>query len=335
MNQPRFPWPAGTATGVGSLPGTDVREAVRIVLDQLPEFPHLPELPDRGVGADLVGRGAALLVELPVDLQPAGWRLVDRPGRDLRRARALLGEDLDALEELAAGWTGPLKIQAAGPWTLAATIERPRGGRAVADEGATRDIVASLAEGLAAHRDEVARRVPGAQVVVQLDEPSLPAVLRGGIGTASGWGHLPAVAPAVVEAGLRRVLDAVGGGIVHSCAPDVPIGLLRRAGATGVSLDAGLLTEADDEALGEAAEAGTALLLGVVPAVDAELSDVGATVAPVRRLWRRLGLAPERLGEIVVVTPACGLAGASPAHARAALTRAREAARAITDDPEG
>jgi hypothetical protein len=35
----------------------------------------------------------------------------------------------------------------------------------------------------------------------------------------------------------------------------------------------------------------------------------------------------------VVLTPACGLAGTSPAYARAALGRVREAARAIVDDP--
>jgi hypothetical protein len=81
-----FPWGAGSATGIGSLPGSDIREAVRVVFGELPDLPHLPELPARGPGADMIGRGAGLLVDMPVDLQPAGWRLVDRPGRDLRRA---------------------------------------------------------------------------------------------------------------------------------------------------------------------------------------------------------------------------------------------------------
>jgi hypothetical protein len=34
------------------------------------------------------------------------------------------------------------------------------------------------------------------------------------------------------------------------------------------------------------------------------------------------------------VTPACGLAGASPAAARAALARAREVARSLAEAPE-
>ena len=61
-------WPPGTASGVGSLPGTDPREAARLVLGELTDLPHLPELPARGPGADLLGRGATLLPELYVDL---------------------------------------------------------------------------------------------------------------------------------------------------------------------------------------------------------------------------------------------------------------------------
>ncbi|MCU1613125.1 MAG: Methionine synthase vitamin-B12 independent, partial [Frankiales bacterium] len=140
----------GPATGVGSLPGTDPAEALRVVLGELPEFPYLPELPDRGPGADLAGRSAALLVDLAVDLTPAGWRLVPRPGVDLRRAQEFLARDLDAVHDVAEAYVGPLKIQAAGPWTLAAALERTRGDRAVVDPGARRDLGQSLAEGIAA-----------------------------------------------------------------------------------------------------------------------------------------------------------------------------------------
>ena len=80
----------GWATGVGSLPGTDPREAAAVVAGELPDLPHLPELPGRGPGADMVGRTAArCCVDLHVDLQPSGWRLVDRPGMDERRARVV------------------------------------------------------------------------------------------------------------------------------------------------------------------------------------------------------------------------------------------------------
>src|SRR5215207_5395115 len=187
---PSRPWGAGSATGIGSLPGEDIREAVRLVLGELPELPHLPELPARGPGADVIGRTAALLVYLPVDLQPAGWRLVDRPGADMRRARALLGQDLDAAEELAGQHDGPYKLQVAGPWTLAAALELSRGERAVHDPGAVRDIVASLSEGVLTHLADARKRLPRARLLLQIDEPSLPAVLHGRVPTQSGYGTL-------------------------------------------------------------------------------------------------------------------------------------------------
>ncbi|MEV6086832.1 methionine synthase [Streptomyces parvulus] len=327
----------GPATGVGSLPGDDAREAVKTATGTFEDFPFLPELPARGPGADMIGRTAGMLVELYARVEPSGWRLGDRPGRDTKRARAWLGEDLDALEEFTQGYQGPLKVQAVGPWTLAAALEL-RGGEAVlSDPGACRDLAASLAEGLRLHLAEIRRRVPGARPVLQLDEPSLTAVLRGQVRSASGYRTHRAVDRQLVEAALREVAGAQSGGdpvVVHSCAPDVPFALLRRAGFAGISFDFSLLTERDDEAIGEAAESGTRLLAGVVPGTDAALSDPAGSVMGVRTLWRRLGLRPELLAEAVTVTPSCGLAGASPAYARRALAQCVRAARSLADNPE-
>ena len=159
------------------MPGTNPAEAMRVIAGELPDFPHLPELPDRGPGADLTGRTAALLVDMPVEVTPRGWRLAERPGRDLARARSMLSSDLDVLEEVLDGFRGPVKVQLCGPWTLAATLELPRTMNvAVADPGAVADLTASLAEGAAAFAADVAKRVPGARLVVQFDEPALPAV---------------------------------------------------------------------------------------------------------------------------------------------------------------
>ena len=44
-------------------------------------------------------------------------------------------------------------------------------------------------------------------------------------------------------------------------------------------------------------------------------------------------LAPERLGEVVAVSPTCGMAGASPRYARAALSALQAAARLLVDEP--
>ncbi|MER6207984.1 MULTISPECIES: methionine synthase [unclassified Streptomyces] len=326
----------GAATGVGSLPGGDAREAARTATGAFEDFPFLPELPARGPGADMIGRTAGLLVEVYARVEPSGWRVGDRPGRDTKRAWAWLGEDLDALEEFTQGYEGPLKVQAVGPWTLAASLELRNGESALSDLGAGRDLAASLAEGLRNHLADVQRRVPGAQIVLQLDEPSLMAVLRGQVRSASGYRTHRAVDRQLVEDTLREVVGVHGNGpvVVHSCAPDVPFALLRRAGAAGVSFDFSLLTERDDDVIGEAVEAGTRLFAGVVPGTDTALSDPAGSVMGVRTLWRRLGLRPGLLAETVTITPSCGLAGASPEYARHALAHCVRAARSLADNPE-
>ncbi|MET9688345.1 methionine synthase [Streptomyces sp. NPDC006514] len=323
------------ATGVGSLPGGDAREAAKTVTGSFEEFPYLAELPARGPGADMIGRSLGLLVDMYAHVEPSGWRISDRPGRDSKRARSWLGEDLDALEEFTQGYAGKLKVQAVGPWTLAAALELHGGEAMLQDPGACRDLAGSLAEGLREHLADVRKRIPGAQVVLQLDEPSLTAVLLGRVRSASGYRTYRAVDRQVVEGALRDLFSVHDGEVVvHSCAPEVPFGLLRRAGATGVSFDFSLLTEREDDAIGEAVESGTKLFAGVVPGTDAPLSDPGGSVMGVRKLWRRLGLAPGTLAESVVVTPSCGLAGASPAYARAVQAHCVRAARSLADNPE-
>ncbi|KOU22839.1 methionine synthase [Streptomyces sp. WM6372] len=323
------------ATGVGSLPGGDAREAAKTATGSFEDFPYLPELPARGPGADMIGRSLGMLVEMYAHVEPSGWRISDRPGRDTRRARSWLGEDLDALEEFTQGYTGKLKVQAVGPWTLATALELHGGEAVLQDAGACRDLAGSLAEGLRDHLADVRRRIPGAEIVLQLDEPSLTAVLLGRVRSASKYRTYRAVDRQVVEGTLRELFAVHDGDVVvHSCAPEVPFGLLRRAGAAGVSFDFSLLTEREDDAIGEAVEGGTKLFAGVVPGTDAPLSDPAGSVMGVRKLWRRLGLAPGTLAESVVVTPACGLAGASPAYARAAQAHCVRAARSLADNPE-
>ncbi len=321
------------------MPGTSPAEAIAVVLGELPDFPHLPELPDRGPGADLTGRTAALLVDLPVETAPRGWRFALRPGRDQRRAAGLLAEDLDAAQEAADGYAGPFKIQLAGPWTLAATIELNRSQNpALADPGAVADLIASLAEGAAAHVAEVRKRIPAATVVLQLDEPALPAVLSGAVPTASGLNRVGAVDTTVTSDGLRAVLTAAAAfSVVHCCAPDYPFGIIQDSGAAAISLDVSLLRPGAEDQIAEQAEAGRGILAGVLDTRDTKRMFTAASPAPkelagsVIGLWHRAGLQAATLASQVVITPGCGLAGFSPASARAALASCREAARILPE----
>lgn len=322
------------ASGIGSMPGGDplgseddnaraYAEAVRVVLGELPDFPHLPELPGRGAGASMTGRALALVSELGVDLQPAGWRLTGAgSGVDHRRARSLLGRDLDVFEEQAQGITGPVKVQVCGPWTLAATVEKPRGDKVLADHGARRELAEALALGVADHVADVRRRLPGArEIVVQVDEPALPAVLAARVPTASGFGKHRAIHPPEASGALEALVAAIVGAgatpVVHCCAGDVPVDLLRGAGAQGIAVDLDAVDVAAWDGLAVALEAGERVLLGVVPTVDpATVPSERAVAEKVLRWLDALGLEP---GPGLVLTPGCGLAGATPAWARQAL----------------
>ncbi len=332
-------WNAGAATGVGSLPGTDPNDAAATVAGELPALPHLVELPDRGVGADIVGRAVGLLVDIYAEVVPSGWRISRRPGRDVRRATDFLSWDSDAAEQQYAGadW---VKVQVCGPWTLAAMIELASGHRALTDPGAVDDLATSLAEGLAAHAADIAARIPGAGIVVQIDEPALPAVLAGSLSTASGFGTVRSV-PAVraIEV-LSRLTDAVQGRptVAHCCDSAAPLRLFRAAGFDALSIDMTTLPTAAAvlDPIGEAIETGAVLMAGIVPAVRSGGSPppLQTWAAPVLQVWDRLGFPRSELSSTVVPTPSCGLAGANRDGARSAMAICRQLADAIQDLPE-
>ena len=327
------------------MPGTDPAEAAAIVVGELPDLPHVPELPGRGLGADLIGRTAALLVDLAVEVVPSAYRVTARPGADHRRAEGLMQHDLDAFGaavERAGGPSPAVKVQIAGPWTLMSEIELPRGHRVLTDHGARREFTESLAEGIAAHVTEVGKRT-GRPVLVQLDEPSLPAVLAGALSTPSGLSTVSAVPGADARDVLSTVVAAanVATGqpvVVHCCANRPPVALLRSAGAEAISLDATVLDglpAAVADQIGEAWDTGTTFLLGLVPTADPATTPTLAELAgPALRLVDRLGFPRSILAERALATPACGLAGATTGWSKRALTMARDLGRAFIEPPE-
>lgn len=330
-----------TATGVGSWPGSSAREAAEVVVGELHRLPHLVELPNRGVGADMIGRAGALLVDIAIDTVPRGYRIASGRRSATRRAVSLLDEDIDALEEAweTAGLRGggrTVKVQAPGPVTLAAHLELPGGHRAITDPGAVRDLASSLAEGLAAHRAELARRLD-TPVVVQFDEPSLQAALAGRLTGVTSLSPVHPVDEAVVTELLDECAAVVGGDVaVHSCAAGLPWKLLQRSTITAVSVDVHTLSAADLDGVGEFVESGRTVLLGAVPTTPPSgtpptAEQIAATVAGVTD---RLGFARAVLRDRIGVTPSCGLAAATSAWARTAIELAQRAVDAFADDPE-
>ena len=330
-----------TASGVGSWPGTDPRQAAEVVVGELAgALAHIVELPARGVGADLLGRAGALLVDVAIDTVPRGYRIAARPGAVTRRAVSLLDEDMDALEEAweMAGLRGggrAVKVQAPGPVTLAAGLELANGHRAIIDSGALRDLAASLAEGVAAHRAALARRLD-TPVVVQFDEPSLPAALGGQLTGVTALSPVAALDEAVAGALLDTCVATVGADVLlHSCAPELPWNLLQRSAISAVSVDASTLQAADLDGIAAFVESGRTVMLGVVAASAPERwPSVEEVAAAVVAVTDRLGFGRSALRDRIGVTPACGLAAATPQWARTAIELARKAAAAFAEDPD-
>jgi methionine synthase II (cobalamin-independent) len=305
-------------------------DAIKIAFAECPDVPYLPELPARGPYAQLTGRSTAFLAGLAADLQPAGWRLTDASSRDHRLAVSTLRRDLDLLEEHAQGYAGTLKLSVAGPWTLAAMMERPRGDRVIADSGARRDLGQSLAEGITQLVAELVGRLPDVEPLVQLDEPMLPAVLGGAIANASGLLRHRAIESSEVSGAIIHTRDrlATTPVVVHCCAADPPIELLRLAGVSGVLLDIDQLSSTDWDVVGATLEAGPWIGMGALP-TDRMLGP-DQVARRVLQPLRDLGLEPPVAARIVI-TPACGLASATRDGAVRALRTLRSAAEIVTE----
>ena len=329
------------ASGVGSWPGIQPRQAAGVVVGELADaLAHIVELPARGVGADMLGRAGALLIDVPIDTAPRGYRIAARPGAVTRRAVSLLDEDMDALEEAweTAGLRGAgrvVKVQAPGPITLAAGLELGNGHRAITDSGAVRDLAASLAEGVAAHRAALARRLD-TPVVVQFDEPSLPAALGGRLSGVTALSPVAALDESVAGALLDTCVATAGAEVlVHSCAPGLPWNLLQRSTISAVSVEAGTLRAGDLDGVAAFVESGRTVMLGVVAVRQPDKKPLAEEVAAaVVAVTDRLGFGRPALRDRIGVTPVCGLAAATPQWARTAIELARKAADAFAQDPD-
>lgn len=327
------------ATGVGSWPGTSPRRAAEVIVGELHRLPYLPELPARGVGADMIGRAGALLVDIAIDTVPRGYRIAARPGAVSRRATSLLGEDVDALEEAwekagGAPPVGAVKVQAPGPVTLAAELELSNGHRAITDAGALRDLASSLAEGVAVHRAEVARRL-SAPVVVQFDEPLLSAALAGRITGVTALSPVHAVDETLAIGLLDELVTTVGAEVLlHSCAPDLPWNVLRRSAVHAVSVDIRMLGDDGLDGLGEFVDSGRTAVLGLLPATAPDRRPSAEEVATsAAAVTDRIGFPRSVLGQRIGISPACGLAGGTDGWARVVTGLTQTAADALTDDP--
>jgi hypothetical protein len=333
-------------TGTGAWPGTEVLEAQSVVVGDLtdspPEVEGLPfavHLPERGPGATLVGRSLAMLVDLAAELGPHGWKLSDRPGADVTRARSLLREDADALAVACHGYAGPLVVPVLGPVSLAASVYLARGDRALADPGAVRELAASLAEGVAEHLAAIARVVPGAVPQVLVHEPLLAQATAGVLPSFSGYARLRAVpGPLAAERVGALVTAARAAGaarvVVHGGGAWTTLPAVRASGADGIALEVARLDEAAWERVAEAVEGGLRLWAHVPPQESSQCAgpDAAGQARTVTGPWRSVGLPLAGLDDVVLLAgPVPGEEPGGPDAARGALAGVVRAARVVAE----
>lgn len=340
------------ASLLGPWPGADQHEAQATVLGELSSVPEgvtgvppLVQVPGRGPWGQPLARVAGLLTDMPVELGPHGWRLADRPGRDLERIHAARREELDVLAVTGYGYTGPVALVLPGPWSTAATLYLARGDRVLSDVGAVRELVASLGDGLGTLLAAVRGAVPGAEPVVVLAEWLLPEVLGGWVPNFSGHATLRSVPGERVSAGLTTVVDAAraagaGSVVVHGGDrfAGAPGQVLTRSGADAVGVTAGSLRGAQWEQVAALVEEGVRVWLGLPSGEPGQPVDPARLAAAILRPWTGVGLPVEALGDVVVHAGSGAPDESAPAGgeaARAALAVTVRVAAHLADRAAG
>src|SRR5699024_961258 len=133
------------------------------------------------------------------------------------------------------------KIQIAGPLSLTATIELPRGGLVLGDHGATRDLAQAMAAGIESLIGRVRARIGSAELIVQVDEPHALAVMAGTVSTVSGYAKHTAFDETRTDALLRAFTAAIRQAgatpAVHCCVPDPPVDAFIAAGFSAIAFE--------------------------------------------------------------------------------------------------
>ncbi|GIG22350.1 hypothetical protein Cch01nite_30740 [Cellulomonas chitinilytica] len=332
-------------SGTGAWPGVDALDAASVVVGDLADAPTgvtgLPFtvlLPDRGPWGDRTGHAAAVLTGLPTELGPHGWKLADRPGGDLARARAFVREDVDAVAVGAHGYAGPLVVPVLGPLSLAASVYLARGDRVLADTGAVRDLTESLAAGVAEHLAALRVAVPGAEPTVLLHEPLLAPVVAGVLPTFSGYAALRAVPGPVAAERIGAVAAGARQGgatavVVHGGGSWASLPAIRHAGVDGLALAVAGFDERAWERVAEAVEGGLTLWAQLPPQASSQCAgpDVVGQADVLLRPWRAVGLPAAGLRDVVVLA---GDQGGTPDDARAGLAGVVKAATIVAERAE-
>lgn len=295
------PLPVGLSTGIGSLPHCDPTEAVEFVLRHSARLPSAPSLPARSRREGMIARAASGISGINVG-DDGSLTIDDRaidPEADVDPdfgGDAFVG--LRAFLNAVSDRVGPIKVSMTGPVTLAVALDAA-GIRSELAAKVAGEAVRQQARALVRY---VQRRVPQAQIVLFIDEPSLGSLMEPGFPIpAEDAIDLVSGALAAVES------DAITG--LHCCTR-ADWRLALQAGPNILSFPLGAGIETAGATVADFVDRGGWLAWGAVP-TDGPL---GSTIT---RQWRQLseswteltefGCDPARLRIQAMITPMCGL----------------------------
>ncbi|PRA01506.1 hypothetical protein CQ010_02690 [Arthrobacter sp. MYb211] len=310
-------------TSFCQFPGQDPLEIHKVIRGELgePNLAVFPQLVDRGMGSDALGRSASMVSDMGFDLQPHGWRIGVTDGIDARRARSLLRSDENLLADVIGAEKKPatrLKISTLGPWSLAAGLYLQHGERILIDHGARRDVLEAYADGVKQQLLRMRGSTTIQRFTVQLDEPQLPAVLDGALPTASGYRTLRSIPRQEVREVYSRFVQTLAEVEGTQIVVNLPsadeqwikrVDILHQAGVQGYVIDPARMDHRSWERVAALVETGAQIYLQLLEP-GKRAPGVVDGVNKVLRPWRQLGLPLTQLGQLTLM-PAGTFANAS------------------------
>ncbi|MDD4586832.1 MAG: hypothetical protein PHC60_00350 [Heliobacteriaceae bacterium] len=338
----------GLATGIGSVPGRDVGQALQMIAKHCPAIPHWPQMPGYNATEGLIEQYLAPLDQAGLlNREPGRSAYIDPADEKFPEALARFYEQFLAAEEdpaSLAGYAFPAK-NAAGYYALVATFENrqwpvtpayikgqltgpvtlglqlcDRRRRSAYYDPQLKDVVVKNAALQAAWQARDLGRL-GYPVIIFIDEPGMYA-----LGSST---HIT-LNPTEVVADINEVVDAlhrhnaVAG--VHVCA-GTDWGVLLQSRAEIINFDAysyfASLAVYPAEITAFLRQGGF-LAWGIVPTQEAVFQESGASLlkryeAGVQQLGKR-GVPVDLLLSQTVFTPACGT-GTLPVETAEAVYR--------------
>jgi hypothetical protein len=335
--------PRCLATAIGSLPHADAAQAVRIVLDHIPDAPIWPQLPAGGLNEQMEVQYSEGIPRVVIDRAKERMYLDTTGDTSLELAtfyENYLSEELDAFritEEFSKGIPALeaalqarpaprrfVKVQTTGPISFGLTIVDET-KRAIYYNA---DFVDVIVKALAMKcRWQIRKFKPYAEgVICFVDEPIL---------SAFGSSTYVSVTRDDVVAKLGEVIEAIHaeGALagVHCCG-NTEWSILMDAGADIVNFDAfdyGETIALYPGAVKQHLEAGKALAWGIVPTNSAKIQAntpemlVARFHALVDHLSRVAGVPRDLILRQAIITPSCGTGSLPVADAERVFTTLR------------